>query len=114
MNEQDQEIFRQQLLKMQKDLLEVEISAQDAASIVTLDQSKVGRLSRMDALQGQAMSQEMNRRRQIEQNKILAALQRIDQGMYGYCAHCEEEIAVKRLQFDPSAPLCIDCANNQE
>ena len=114
MNDQQVETFKLKLLNLQKELLDDEISGEDATSIVKLDQSSVGRLSRMDALQGQAMSQEMKRRREIELQKIASALKRIDSGDYGYCLRCEEDIAIKRLEFDPAAPLCIKCASESE
>ena len=77
---------------------------------VELDQSRVGRLSRMDAMQDQAMALEAERRRNLELRRIAAALQRIDAGEYGYCAACGEAIAPKRLALDPTAPNCVDCA----
>lgn len=103
--------LRQRLLERRAELQTVESTGSDAAKTVELDQSRVGRLSRMDALQGQAMSIEAQRRREIELRRIAAALRRLDEGEYGYCTRCGEEIAVKRLEIDPSAPLCIDCAN---
>ncbi len=78
---------------------------------VELDQTRVGRLSRMDALQGQALAQETVRRRKNELGRIEAALTRLEAGDYGYCVNCDEEISAKRLSLDPSAPLCIDCAS---
>jgi DnaK suppressor protein len=80
------------------------------AKPVELDQTKVGRLSRMDAIQIQAMSAEAGRRRALEIQRIDAALKRIDEGGYGYCTACGDEIATKRLESDPAAPLCIGCA----
>lgn len=77
-----------------------------------LDQTRVGRLSRMDALQGQAMAQETERRRKNELQRIEAALLRVESGDYGYCVTCGEEISAKRLALDPSTPLCIDCASS--
>ena len=82
----------------------------EARRPVTLDQSKVGRLSRMDALQGQQMAEETARRRSLEMNRIQAALSRIERDEYGYCLRCEEDIAEKRLEFDAAATLCIKCA----
>jgi len=105
------ERFRRQLLQQQQALLGLQKTADEAAGTVELDQTSVGRLSRMDALQGQAMSQERDRRRQIELQKIAAALRRIEAGDYGNCVRCDEEIAIRRLEFDPAAPLCIDCAS---
>ena len=77
---------------------------------VELDQSRVGRLSRMDALRDQAMAVESERRRGVEIVRIDAALARIEGGEYGFCLVCEDDIGVKRLEFDPATPLCITCA----
>ena len=66
------EVFRQQLLHMQADLSDIKDTADEAARTVELDQTSVGRLSRMDALQGQAMSRERQRRRQLELQQITA------------------------------------------
>ena len=101
------------LLKQQDALMELEQTGTEAAAVVELDQTRVGRLSRMDALQGQAMSQERARRREIQLNKIAFALKRIEHDDYGYCAECSEEIAYRRLVFDPATTLCIDCANDK-
>ena len=95
-----------------------EIRAEDDATEaerapVELDQQMVGRLSRMDALQIQAMAKETSRRRAGELRRIAAALARIEEGEYGYCVECGEEIAVRRLELDPAAPLCINCASGR-
>lgn len=92
-------------------LLKSKETGAEAAGIVELDQTRVGRLSRMDALQAQAMSQETNRRREIELQRIELAIQRLNNGEYGFCIKCEEEISPLRLEVDPTAPLCIDCAS---
>ena len=108
------ETFRLQLLRLQEDLSALKASGEDAARVVELDQTSVGRLSRMDALQGQAMSQEQGRRRGLELQKISAALRRIEVGDYGDCLACDEPIAIKRLALDPAATLCIRCASARE
>lgn len=82
----------------------------EAAQPVELDQTRVGRLSRMDALQGQEMARAAERRRDTEVRKIDAALARLDSGDYGWCVSCGEEIAAERLRLDPAVPVCIDCA----
>lgn len=104
------ESMRQLLLQRRQELLDVEKTGKEASKTVELDQSRVGRLSRMDALQGQAMSVETARRRDLELKKIQSALQRIDSGDYGYCLRCEEAIKPARLKVDPAATLCIHCA----
>ncbi len=40
---------------------------------------------------------------------VRAALQRIEDGSYGTCMHCEEEISQRRLDAVPWAPYCIRC-----
>ncbi len=77
---------------------------------VMLDQQSVGRLNRMDAMQRQQMAKETHRRRNLERAKILAALQRLEEGEYGWCADCGSEISLRRLDVDPTAHLCIECA----
>jgi DnaK suppressor protein len=46
--------------------------------------------------------------------KVDAALDKIEQGSYGACVSCGEEIGVKRLRARPVAELCIDCKSEQE
>ena len=106
--------FRQKILDRQIELKAIEQSGNDAAATVELDQTKVGRLSRMDALQSQAMFKETNRRRQIELARLEAALLRLTSGEFGECLECGELIADARLKFDPSVTLCIHCASSHE
>lgn len=82
----------------------------EGQSVVALDQQAVGRLSRMDALQSQAMAKANQQRRDAKKLALSAALQRIDEGEFGFCDDCGEEIAEKRLRFDPSVTRCISCA----
>jgi len=114
MDEDRIESFKRHLIQQRQELLGLQETADEAARTVELDQTSVGRLSRMDALQGQAMSRERDRRRQIELQKIAAALRRIEAGDYGDCVRCGEEIAIRRLDLDPAAPLCIDCASKSD
>jgi DnaK suppressor protein len=81
---------------------------------VELDPTRSGRLSRMDALQAQAMAAETERRRQLELDRIDAALGRIASGDYGFCLRCGDDIGLERLEFDPTTPLCIACARAGE
>jgi DnaK suppressor protein len=111
LNDLDQQHFKQALLTLRSDLLAIEQSGQEAAQTVELDQTTVGRVSRMDALQGQAMAKDSQQRRVIQLQRIEASLQRLDKGIFGLCLRCGENIHVKRLEFDPTAPLCFDCAN---
>jgi DnaK suppressor protein len=85
----------------------------DSRAPVELDQASVGRLSRMDALQVQAMAQASEARRRDEVRRIEAALRRIEQDEYGYCLRCGDDIAEGRLEADPTATVCIPCASSR-
>jgi len=106
--------IKQQLLNKQKELRDIAVSSRAATQIVELDQTRVGRLSRMDALQAQAMSAESERRREDSLRRIAAALKRIEQDEFGYCLECGELIHPDRLGLDPGVSLCIQCAQRAE
>ena len=106
--------MRDKLIGLRDELESVADSGDKASEVVELDQARVGRLSRMDAMQAQAMSQASVRRREIMLQNITAAIERIDNGDYGGCNSCEEPIDRRRLEFDPTAVLCIDCATKAE
>ncbi len=110
----DNEFFRLRLIELRDEILQVGDTGEQAAQPVELDQSKVGRLSRMDAMQAQAMSLEAKRRREAYLRQIEAALIRIDADDYGRCIDCDEMIAHRRLEFDPATTRCIRCAGKIE
>lgn len=99
--------------------LEVEVAttvelSEAGAKPVELDQNRVGRLSRMDAMQGQAMAQ-ANSQRQVQLlTEIEKAKQRLNDGDFGICIDCDELIAEARLQVNPTVLLCIACASARE
>ncbi|MEL7230633.1 MAG: TraR/DksA C4-type zinc finger protein [Pseudomonadota bacterium] len=86
-----------------------EMSAADRAP-VALDQQSVGRLSRMDAMQQQAMSKATEQTRRRDLTRIEAAHRRLRDGDYGYCEECGEEFPDARLAIDPMAERCVSCA----
>ena len=104
--------FRQALKTLKDEIEQLNNTSKDAADTVVLDQSKVGRLSRMDALQAQQMAQEVVRRRQIQLQKIDSALRRMDAGDYGDCFICGDEISTARLGFDPASTRCMVCMDS--
>lgn len=112
MNDADVKRFRTQLLAELAALEAEDALGQDAQQVVTLDQTSVGRLSRMDAMQGQAMAKATQARRRAHRARITAAFARMDEDEFGYCANCGERIAIKRLELDPTAPTCIGCASH--
>ncbi|MDC0656503.1 TraR/DksA C4-type zinc finger protein [Leisingera sp. SS27] len=111
MNESDQAGLKHQITIRLTELAAEDARGADAREVVELDQQMVGRLSRMDALQMQAMAKAQGARRQLETQRLKAALARMDKGEYGFCEDCGEDIALKRLQLDPAALKCISCAS---
>ncbi|WP_136253360.1 TraR/DksA family transcriptional regulator [Onishia niordana] len=101
---------RQSLLEQRRKLLEEGEASADSRDTVTLDQTSTGRLTRMDALQTQAMAQAAQRRREATMRFIDLALTRIDDECFGECIECGEFISPKRLALNYATLKCIDCA----
>lgn len=110
MTPQEQERFRQLLLKWLEDLQSTSEIRDQASDTVHLDQQSVGRLSRMDALQSQALAKAGKARAEHQLKMIQAALQRIENDDYGECLECGEPINPRRLEIDPTTRYCIGCA----
>ncbi|MCE9682482.1 TraR/DksA family transcriptional regulator [Halomonas alkalisoli] len=108
--ELDMSAVVERLETLHVELIEESQSSSGARDTVMLDQTAVGRLSRMDAMQGQAMAKAEEERRQLALRRIQSALTRIERGEYGECIECGEWISKKRLEWDPLALKCIDCA----
>ena len=103
------EALRKQALKQLAENEQTSRLAEEGNAVVQLDQSSTGRLSRMDAMQQQAMSGGMIERLKLQNRRLLAALDRMDQGEYGVCCQCHDELPLERLQADVAAPFCIKC-----
>lgn len=114
LSKNDLQGFKHRLLKLRADLINAAETGQQAEEVVELDQARVGRLSRMDAMQVQAMSVETGRRRRLHLAEIEKALERIEAGNYGECLDCGEVIHAGRLDAKLTATLCIACAEALE
>lgn len=101
---------RDRLVARRHELEQLSDASAESRNAIELDQSRVGRLSRMDAIQVQAMQVETDRRRALEIRQIDAALQRLEDDEYGYCAVCGEPIETRRLDLNPTVACCIGCA----
>ncbi|MBS1270628.1 MAG: RNA polymerase-binding transcription factor DksA [Gammaproteobacteria bacterium] len=106
--------FRALIGERLAELTAAEASKRDEAQPVELDQTRVGRLSRQDALQSQALSIASLERNRAEIIRLRSALARIDEGDYGRCEECDKGIPVARLEIDPAADYCVDCAQRLE
>ncbi|MFO7747798.1 MAG: molecular chaperone DnaK [Orrella sp.] len=103
--------------RLQAELAEVMAALTDAelgAATVMLDQSAVGRVSRGDALQQQAMAKDRQQRLDLRRRKLEAALNRVAAGQYGLCCQCEATLEPARLESDPAAVFCVDCLEERQ
>lgn len=107
------EAFRRRLEDRRSALMRHKQETQESRQAVELDQTGVGSVSRVHAIQSQAMALATDRQRDVELNRIAAALQRLDDESFGACITCGEMIAVLGLEADPSTPLCIGCASSR-
>lgn len=101
---------RARLVALKRNYEQLNDMSSGARATVELDQQSVGRVSRVDALQRQAMAEATARNRAGEVRRIDLALKRLDGDDYGWCEVCGEEIAEKRLEIDPAAACCVSCA----
>lgn len=114
------ELTAAQMQELQADLLrlrrELELllsDSKESSRAVDLDQP-IGRLSRMDALQQQAMAKANRAGHQRRIKLIEAALLTIRQERYGECRRCEEPIGYPRLKARPETPFCFACQGQIE
>jgi len=109
LSEKEAGILREQLVELVAELEDALRASADSASPVMLDQSSVGRLSRMDAMQQQAMAKATRQKSQLRLTQCKVALSSFDRNEYGLCRKCEEPIGYRRLSAKPEAPFCLEC-----
>lgn len=85
------------------------IVTDEALRPIKLDQTAVGRLSRIDSLQNQGLTKNLREREQAKLGLLVEALKRMEAGTYGVCTRCGGEIAFERLFVMPEAPACTGC-----
>lgn len=97
-------------LRRQLERLERSMRVTDQAlEPVQLDQTAVGRLSRIDSLQNQGLTRNLQERERVKLALIQEALRRMEQGRYGICTECGGDIPFGRLYVVPEAPVCAGC-----
>lgn len=70
----------------------------------------IGRLSRIDSMQGQQMALELRRRQEAERERLKDALRNIESPLFGICPLCRQAIPFERLEVMPDALLCVSCS----
>lgn len=79
---------------------------------VKLDQTAVGRLSRIDSLQNQGLTRNLQEREKVKLAHIQEAFGRIEEGTYGLCVSCGGPIPFERLYVMPETPTCAACSQS--
>ena len=105
--------LRANLVALREQLLALVEQTAEGAAPVNLDEP-IGRLSRMEAMQQQAMTAANRRASQRRLGLTNAALDKFERGEYGECQSCEEPIAYRRLAARPETPLCLACQRSFE
>ena len=108
-SETEAETLRKELVALVAELENTVRASAASAAPVVLDQSSVGRLSRMDAMQQQAIAKATRQKAQLRLTQCKAALSAFDRDEYGLCRKCEEPIGYRRLSAKPEAPFCLEC-----
>lgn len=103
------ERFKKQLEELAAELNVAVQGKADATAPVTLDTS-IGRLSRIDAIQSQQMALGLKARQQQQLLRVQNALKSVANGTYGQCRRCKGPIAIERLEAQPDAGFCVQCA----
>ena len=101
--------FKAQLEALARDL-EADLAGTNAADESITPDKAIGRLTRMEAIQAQAMGQAGRRRLEQRLQRVRRALERIEAGSYGTCTRCGDEIPTGRLEFMPESGRCVACA----
>jgi DnaK suppressor protein len=109
MDEATLERFKKRLQELETQLSAAVEGKTEATAPVTLDTS-IGRLSRMDAIQSQQMAIGLKARQEQALLRVRNALNAISNGTYGQCRRCKGPIAMERLEAQPDAVVCVNCA----
>jgi len=113
LKKRDQDKFKKLLLQQREDLLEN--ARRTLSGDIHLDPDDFP--DEIDTASSEMNLAFQGRLRERERgllSKINQALDKIEQGVYGECESCGEQISVKRIEARPVAELCIDCKSEQE
>ncbi len=108
LTDDQREELRALLHRLHEQLLETGAGKQTEAGVVTLDQSAVGRLSRIDAIQQQKMAEAELRRNALRVKQVAVAINGFEDD-FGWCKRCGEPIGYRRLKARPETPCCVEC-----
>lgn len=105
--------IRERLLAKRSDLLKI-IQSSKSLERDAGDLTFSNEIDLASSLEGREMLFQLTSRDRNELRLIEEALFRINEGTFGACESCEEQISLKRLQIMPLTPLCISCQEAAE
>jgi DnaK suppressor protein len=108
MDQTSQESFRT-VIDNRLSEIEAELNATGDSTKPIAPDVSVGRLSRLDSMQMQQMALAGKRRLAEQRGRLHEARRRIEDGTFGRCLHCGNDIAIERLQHQPDAVTCMPC-----
>ena len=121
MNKKKMEYFKKLLLKKRKEMMEQMAIIKEAEMTSTLKESTGDHSSYAFHMADQGtdcMEREKNFFYAQRDGRLLyhidKALERIDEGVFGRCDSCGEDISSERLEAVPHARLCIKCKSSEE
>ena len=112
MSPEQRQWFRKRLLDFRAKYL-VD-SAKTAQELRQQEKDLADEIDRANSEFGYVVELRENERLGFLQQKIDAALAKIEDGTYGYCSECSEQIGIKRMAARPVATLCIECKQFRE
>ena len=112
MNEQERAELKQKIIeeiRTQKHLIE---SFTETSKPVAPDNA-IGRLTRMEAISSQGISEASLNSSKAKLVKLEAALGKINLPAFGVCVRCSRAIAQGRIILMPESTLCVSCAEKR-
>ncbi len=70
----------------------------------------IGRISRMDAINNQAVTESAMREKQEKLKKLKIALSKVGSSDFGICVKCKQAIPLGRILIKPESMFCVNCA----
>lgn len=105
--------FKDLLIKRREEITNTAASAKEA-SIGVSPEDLPDEVDLASSESDQSMALRLRDRERVLLKKIEKMLEKIEEGTYGICESCEEEIGIKRLEARPVTDLCIRCKEEQE
>ena len=112
MKKKDLILFKKILIQQLRDLLGRSDCSLDELNLADNNLSDL--LDRASQVSEREFSHHLCSREKLHMRRIERSLQDIEEGVYGSCERCGEDISLKRLKARPIARYCIDCKTQLE